>query len=515
MPHISSFDRNQSFFFCIDDFIEPDNSVRIIDAFVDSLNLEELGFVTFDSSSPGQQPYSRFALLKLLLYGYTKGIRSSRKLADACSDSISFMWLVNGISPSKSCICDFVKVNETAIQNTFKLFVRFLLFADFIDAKIDVIDGTKIRAQNSRNKYFSIKKIDNTISYFNSQIKHFTSLLKDAQSDAASDPDAAISFNEKISNYKQKIEEFSNLKKKLNDNNLSQITLTDPDSRMMTSHGNSDISYNMQTSVDSKNSLIVTSDVVSDINDTNQLENMLSKSADVLGRVPDNTVADMGYFNTEQIDNCENLGSNVFVKQPKSKNSTNNSDFSIDKFSYDAKRNIYTCPAGKQLKFVRKLSKKKNKSDDKPSIIGYEYFCSDCAGCPYLHDCTSSVNGRRVTRNAYQDTIDRVQKRFKENPEMYTIRKSVVEHPFGTIKRSLGFTYFLRRGLNAVRTEASLICLAYDIKRLANISNIDDIKKKLEEFFLHFRYFFQYLFLFFKKIINSKNEFMIFLIYLF
>lgn len=503
MPRISSFDRNQSVFFCLDNYISSDNPVRIIDAFVDNLNLEDLGFITFKSSAPGQQPYSRFDLLKLLLYGYTNGIRSSRKLAAECLRNLELMWLIGGISPSKSSISDFVKVNELPLQNTFKQFVLFLKFANFVDANVNVIDGTKIRAQNSRNKYYSIKKIDNTIAYFNSQIEHYTSLLKNENSDSNDDSASSISFNEKISNYKQKIQEFSNLKKNMIDNNLAQITLTDPDSRMMTSHGNSDISYNMQTSVDAKNSLIVASDVVSDVNDTNQLENMHQKTTENLGTPPNSTVADMGYFNAEQIANCDAAGSLVFVKRPKSKNATNNSDFSIDKFTFDSIRNIYICPFGKQLKFSRNISKKKNKDDTETSIVGYEYFCSDCASCPHLHDCTSSKDGRRITRNVYQDILDKVQKNFDENPNMYTLRKCVVEHPFGTIKRSLGFTYFLRKGLKAVRTEAALICLAYDFKRLANISKVNEIIQKLEEFFLHFYLFFTNFFQVNKKIINS------------
>ena len=149
--------------FCPDDYIPEDSPVRILDAFVNSLNLEELGYITFASSAPGQQPYSRFDLIKLHLYGYINGIRSSRKLAAECSRNIELMWLINGISPSKSLISDFVKVNETAIQNTFKEFVLFLKFAGFVDNKAIVIDGTKIRAQNSHNKYYSIKKIDSTI----------------------------------------------------------------------------------------------------------------------------------------------------------------------------------------------------------------------------------------------------------------------------------------------------------------------------------------------------------------
>lgn len=496
------FNRNQSILFCLDDYISDNNPVRVIDAFVNGLNLEELGFLTFKSSAPGQQPFSRSDLLKLHIYGYINGIRSSRKLANECIRNIELIWLIGGISPSKSSISDFLKVNELPFQNTFKLFVKFLKFADYVDGVTNVQDGTKIRAQNSRNKYYSINKIDNTISYFDSQIEHYTNLLKNENSDSADESSPAFAFKQKISNYEQKIKEFSALKQNMQQNGLSQITLTDPDSRMMTSHGNSDICYNLQTSVDAKNSLIVATDVVSDVNDTNQLENLHSKTSENLGSVPQATVADMGYFNAEQIANCQAAGSRIFVKHPKSKNATNNSNFSIDKFKFDSAHNCYICPNGKKLNFVRNLTKRKNKNDDKPSIIGFEYFCSDCAGCPYLHQCTSSVDGRRITRNVHQDVLDQVQKNFEENPEMYTLRKCVVEHPFGTIKRSLGYTYFLRKGLSAVRTEAALICLAYDIKRLTNISNVNEIIHKLEDFFLRFIYFFTYFFNYFQKIIS-------------
>ena len=508
MPHISSLNRNQSTIFCLDNYISSDNPVRIIDAFVNKLNLQALGSVTFESSKPGQQPYSRSDLLKLHLYGYISGIRSSRKLSAACHDSLSIIWLIGGITPSKSSITDFIKVNEIPIQNTFKLFVEFLHHANYIDGEATVTDGTKIRAQNSRNRYYSIKKIDNTISYFNSQIEHYTALLKSSDSDSNSSEtsdEEAIHFKEKISNYEKKIDEFTNLKKKMMDNGLSQITLTDPDSRMMTSHGNSDICYNFQTSVDSKNSLIVANDVVSDVNDTNQLQNMHKKTTQNLGFAPKSNIADMGYFNAEQIAFCQANGSQVFVKRPKTKNATNNSSFSIDKFKYVPEENIYICPAGNKLHFSRNLVKRKNKNDSETSILGYEYTCSDCFHCPHFGKCTNSLAGRKITRNYYQDVLDKVQKNFEEKPDMYVLRKCVVEHPFGTIKRSLGYTYFLRRGLKAVRTEAALICLAYDIKRLANIAKVKEIIQKVEEFFLRLYYFFTNFFQFCQNFRQKKS----------
>lgn len=502
MPYISGFDRSQSFLFSLDDFIDENNIVRLIDSFVNFLDLDSLGFITFSPSARGQQPYNRSDLLKLHIYGYINGFRSSRKLALEASRNIELMWLLNNASPAKSCISDFIKDNKDPIKLTFKKFVAFLKFADFVDAKASVIDGTKIRAQNSRNKYYSIKKIDATIDFFNSQIDKYIALLQSTNSSIDSDPSATFPISQKIDNYKSKLQQFNSLKKHMIDNNLSQITLTDPDSRMMTSHGNSDISFNLQTSVDSKHSLIVACDVVNDINDTNQLENMVNKTIQNLNTVPVSSIADMGYFNAEQISNCENLNTNVFVKRPKSKNATLNYDFSIDKFTFLPDKNVYICPAGNLLTFSRNLRKRKSKDDKHSSIIGYEYSCSSCFSCPYFRKCTSSLAGRSISRNFYQDTLDKVQKRFDEHPEMYTLRKCVVEHPFGTIKRSLGFTYFLRRRLESVNVEAALICLAYDLKRLANISNISDICTKMKEFFSSFSTYFSPFSFFSKKLMN-------------
>lgn len=340
MAYISGFDRNQSFLFSLNDFISDNNPVRLIDLFVDLLDLPALGFISHSPSSPGQRPYRSSDLLKLHLYGYVNGIRSSRKLAAECSRNVELMWLLNNVSPAKSCISDFIRLNKSPIHNVFKKFVDFLKFADFVDAKACVIDGSKIRAQNSRNKFFSIKKIDATISFFNSQIDKYISALQSAESSVDSDPDAIISFNQSISHYKDKLAQFHSLKDSMISNSLSQVSITDPDSRMMSSHGNSDISFNLQTSVDSKNSL------------------------------------------------------------------------------------------------------------------------------------------------------------------MYTLRKCVVEHPFGTIKRSLGYTYFLRRGLDSVRAEATLICLAYDIKRVCNIAPFSFLKDKLKEFFLAFPSFFN---LFFSSLLKKQN----------
>ena len=492
MPYLSGFDRNQTFLFSLNDFVDSNSSVRLIDAFVQALNLDELEFKTFSPSARGQQPYDRADLLKLHIYGYVNGIRSSRKLALEASRNVELMWLLNNATPAKSCIADFVKNNKRPIKNTFKKFIDFLKFANFIDAKKVVIDGTKIRAQNSRNKYYSINKIDATISFFNSQMDKYLHELKSAEGSIDVDENAILPIKQKIDHYKDKLDEFNSIKKNMIDNNLSQITITDPDSRMMTSHGNSDISYNMQTSVDSKNSLIVASDVVNDINDTNQLENMVNNSKDNLHQVPDASIADMGYFNAEQIAHCENLGTHVFVKRPKSKNATDISDFSIDKFTFNPDKNTYTCPAAQTLTFSRHLRKRKSKLDKDTSIVGFEYSCSSCYNCPYFGKCTNSFAGRKITRNFYQDILDTVQKRFDDNPNIYTLRKCVVEHPFGTIKRSLGYTYFLRKGLESVKVEATLISLAYDFKRLATISKVPDILKKMREFFSSFYHFLLY-----------------------
>ncbi len=369
MPYISGFDRNQSFLFSLNDFVDPNSLVRLIDSFVSFLNLDELGFITYSPSSRGQQPYNRADLLKLHIYGYCNGIRSSRKLATEATRNIELMWLLNNATPAKSCISDFVKSNKTPIKNTFIRFVDFLKFADFIDAKAAVIDGTKIRAQNSRNKYYSINKIDATISFFTSQIDKYLNDLKNAEASTDYDPNAVLPIQQKIDNYKTKLQEFNSLKKDMIDKKLSQITLTDPDSRMMSSHGNSDISYNLQTSVDSKNSLIVAYDVVNDINDTNQLENMVTKTCENLHCTPEASIADMGYFNAEQIAHCENLSTKVFVKRPKTKNATDNPDFSMDKFTFNSEQNTYTCPAGNTLSFSRYLRKRKSEGDKETSII--------------------------------------------------------------------------------------------------------------------------------------------------
>ena len=502
MPYISGIDRNQMLLFSFNDFVPQDSPVRLIDAFVSHLDLNKLDYITFVPSSRGQQPYDRADLIKLHIYGYMNGIRSSRKLATEASRNLELIWLVNNTCPSKSCISDFVKNNKRPLKNTFKQFIDFLNFAEFIDSKAVCIDGTKIRAQNSRNKYYSTKKIDATISYFNGQMDKYLHNLKSELSSVDVDPNSVLKLKKKINDYEAKLQEYLSTKKNMDDNGLSQVTLTDPDSRMMTSHGNSDISYNLQTSVDSKNSLIVACDVVSDVNDTNQLENMVNKSCENLGTTPESSIADMGYFNAEQISNCEKLGTKVYVKRPKTKNSTNNSTFSVDKFTFNKDTNTYTCPAGKELTFSRNLRKKKNKNDSETSIVGYEYSCSHCSNCPYLDKCTSSSSGRSITRNFYQDTLDVVQQRFEENPEMYTLRKSTVEHPFGTIKRSLGYTYFLRKGLASVNAEAALICLAYNFKRLINLSDFKDIIQKMEMYFSTFHSNFYYFISYNKKIIN-------------
>ena len=225
MPYISGIDRNQMLLFSFNDFVPQDSPVRLIDAFVSHLDLNKLEYITYVPSSRGQQPYDRADLIKLHIYGYMNGIRSSRKLATEASRNIELMWLVNNTCPGKSCISDFVKNNKRPLKNTFKQFIDFLKFSDFIDAKAICIDGTKIRAQNSRNKYYSTKKIDATISYFNGQMDKYLHDLKSELGSVDIDPNAVLKLKNKINDYETKLQEYHATKKDMTDNDFNDFKL--------------------------------------------------------------------------------------------------------------------------------------------------------------------------------------------------------------------------------------------------------------------------------------------------
>lgn len=465
MAYIVGVDRNQTRMITtsLDDFIDKDNSVRVIDAYVETLDLQELGFTEYSSSNRGQPPYRRSDLLKLHIYGYLNKIRSSRALEIEAKRNIELMWLVNCISPDHGTIAGFVQKNKTAFHNVLRNLTLILKGWGLIDGKLIAIDGTKIRAQNSKHNCITQSGLDKKIEYAEAQINaYFMAIEKD---DTSSD-----NFKEKLQIYQSLKEQYIEQKRELKDEGLEQKSLTDTDSRRMKNNGSLDICYNIQSVVDSKNHFVIDISTTNDINDQNQLYVMAKDATELLDVETPTVIADTGYYNGAEIKNCIDDGMNVLIKKAKANNSTKDNEFRKEKFSYNKEHDTYICPAGNELSFFENTSKNGMKYR--------KYKCAACNSCKYKKACTSSKNGRTIQRWEHEDILEAVCRDTQNNNNIYKQRRCIVEHPFGTVKRTLGYSFFLRRQMDNVDAEASSMFIAYNFKRLLSMFSTEELIKK-------------------------------------
>lgn len=465
MAYIVGLDRNQTRMITtsLDDLIDPDNSVRVIDAYVEALNLQDLGFAEYSGSNRGQSPYRRSDLLKLHIYGYLNKIRSSRALEVEAKRNIELMWLINSITPDHGTIAGFVQKNKVAFHNTLRNLTLILKGWGLIDGKLVAVDGTKIKAQNSKHNCITQSSLDKKIEYAEAQINVY--LMAMQKEDTGEEH-----FAEKLQAYQALKEQYLVQKQELENESLEQKSLTDPDSRRMKNNGSLDICYNVQSVVDAQNHFVIDISTTNDINDQNQLYEMAKDATDLLESENSIILADTGYYNGTEIKKCIDAGMKVYIKKARANNSTKDDEFRKEKFLYDKEQDIYICPTGNILSFFENTSKN--------GIKYRRYKCSECNSCKYKNVCTSSSRGRTLQRWEHEDILDAVRQDTLNNNDVYKQRKCIVEHPFGTIKRTLGYSFFLRRQIDNVDAEASSMFIAYNIKRLLSMFSTKELIKK-------------------------------------
>ena len=465
MAYIVGLDRNQTRMITtsLDDLIDPDNSVRVIDAYVEALNLQDLGFAEYSGANRGQSPYRRSDLLKLHIYGYLNKIRSSRALEVEAKRNIELMWLINSITPDHGTIAGFVQKNKVAFHNTLRNLTLILKGWGLIDGKLVAVDGTKIKAQNSKHNCITQSGLDKKIEYAEAQINVY--LMAMQKEDTGEEH-----FAEKLQAYQALKEQYLVQKQELENESLEQKSLTDPDSRRMKNNGSLDICYNVQSVVDAQNHFVIDISTTNDINDQNQLYEMAKDATDLLESENSIILADTGYYNGTEIKKCIDAGMKVYIKKARANNSTKDDEFRKEKFLYDKEQDIYICPTGNILSFFENTSKN--------GIKYRRYKCSECNSCKYKNVCTSSSRGRTLQRWEHEDILDAVRQDTLNNNDVYKQRKCIVEHPFGTIKRTLGYSFFLRRQIDNVDAEASSMFIAYNIKRLLSMFSTKELIKK-------------------------------------
>jgi len=467
MAYIVGVDRNQIRMVTtsLDDLIDRDNSVRVIDAYVESLDLQELGFTEYSGSNRGQSPYRRSDLLKLHIYGYLNKIRSSRALEVEAKRNIELMWLINSITPDHGTIAGFVQKNQEAFHNTLRNLTLILKGWGLIDGKLVAIDGTKIRAQNSKHNCITQSGLDKKIEYAEAQINTYLMAMEKEDTSNAE-------LKEKLQKYQDLKEQYLSQKQELKNEGLEQKSLTDTDSRRMKNNGSLDICYNVQSVVDAQNHFVIDISTTNDINDQNQLYVMAKDATDLLNIENSTVIADTGYYNGTEIKNCIDDGMKVFIKKARANNSTKDNEFRKEKFLYNKEQDIYICPAGNKLFFFENTSKNR--------IKYRRYKCSDCNSCKYKNACTSSASGRTIQRWEHEDVLESVCQDTLDNNDIYKQRRCIVEHPFGTVKRTLGYSFFLRRQIDNVDAEASSMFIAYNFKRLLSMFSTQELIKKFE-----------------------------------
>ena len=466
--YVKGIDKNQMSFglLSLDDMVGGDNSVRAIDAIVDTMDISKYQFIHSTPSRTGRPPHDPVRMFKLYLYCYFEKIRSSRCIEKECSRNIEAMWLMEQIVPDHKCISEFRRQNKVAIKAAFSDFMMICDALDLLGKNLAVIDGSKFRANNARKRHVTIPKIDKKLKYFHMKLdEYLCDLDENDENHEKSDK------SERVENTKRKIEELETLKKDMKEQGIGELSLTDPDARLMiTANNGHEVSYNVQTAVDGEHDLIIATEVIQTPADQGQLYPMAKQAAKLFESDEENPVtvlADKGYFEGEGIKSCEECSSiTAIVARPEEKG---NDGYQKSKFIYDEENDHYICPQGHIL--YRTGNKKEMEYANRKA----------CKECEYREQCTKSDRGRRIFRSEYEEAIEISVARLSENKELYKRRQMIVEHPFGTIKRSLGYNYFLTRGLENVKTENYLHMLTYNIKRLLNIYSVPVLIRKLEE----------------------------------
>jgi len=442
----------------LDDYVAEDSAVRVIDVFIDELDLSGLGFKT-QANDTGRPAYHPETMLKLFVYGYLNRVHSSRRLEREAQRNVELMWLTGRLAPDFKTIADFRKDNGSAIRlvcHQFVLLCRNLnLFANAFVA----IDGSKFKAVNNRDRNFTRAKMKRRIAEVDASIDRYLQLLAEADRNEPAE-DKSQRLEDKIAALKKEMARLKKAQARMLKAPGQQISLTDPDARSMNHRGSGLVGYNVQTAVDTDHHLIVAHEVTNVGSDRRQLAKMAKRAKTDLNVDELSVVADRGYYRSQEIQACDEAGITAYVPKPQTSGNRARGQFGRAAFRYIAEDDAYECPAGERLAW-------RMKTQDKGRAL-HLYWASNCRQCRIKAQCTSGIR-RKMTRWEHEEVLDRAQARLDRNPDAMRVRRATVEHPFGTLKAWMGSTHFLTRTLDRANTEMSLHVLAYNLKRMMNI----------------------------------------------
>jgi transposase len=463
---VEGVERSQSTLFPeqLEDWIGADNPVRVIDVFVDELDLGELGFDRIEPLATGRPGYHPSVLLKLYIYGYLNRVQSSRRLEREAGRNVEVMWLTGRLVPDHKTIANFRKDNGPAIRNVCARFVTLCRQLELFAEASVAIDGSKFKAVNTRDKNFTRAKMKRRMEQIEESVERYLHQLDSAD---RQEPSVALAtktgrLKDKIATLKEEMQRLQELEVRMLATPDQQISLTDPDARSMATSGRGSgmVGYNVQAAVDTKHHLIVAHEVTNVGTDNAQLSAMAKQSKAALETDALDVVTDRGYFSGKEILACEKAGITVTLPKPLTSGSKANGRFGKQDFVYLADEDVYRCPAGERL--VYRFTNQEN------GLTLRRYWTNACQSCAIKGQCTTGKQ-RRITRWEHEHVLEAVQQRLDEHPEKMRQRRETVEHPFGTIKYWMGYTHFQMKTLKRVSTEMALHVLAYNLKRVMNI----------------------------------------------
>jgi len=473
---VEGMDRGQSTLFpeCMEDWIGQDNPVRVIDVFVDELDLAELGFSGVDPEMTGRPSYHPSALLKLYIYGYLNRVQSSRRLERDAGRNVEVMWLTGRLVPDHKTIADFRKDNGPAIRKVCARFVELCRAMGLLTKASVAIDGSKFKAVNNRDRNFTRAKMERRMEQIEESVARYLQQLDTAD---RQEPSEALKtktsrLKEKIEKLKEQMQRLEILKVKMLATPDQQISLTDPDARSMATSGRGSgvVGYNVQVAADTEHHLIITHEVTNVGTDRSQLAHVSKETKATLEVDKLDVVADRGYFNGEEILACEEAGITVTLPKPMTSNSKAEGRFGKQDFRYVAEDDVYICPAGERLAH--------HYTNEENGLVLRRYWTNTCQSCTIKHSCTTGKE-RRITRWEHEHVLEAVQRRLDEHPEKMRQRRETVEHPFGTIKSWMGSTHFQMKTLKHVGTEMALHVLAYNMKRVMRILGVGGLMEAI------------------------------------
>ena len=457
-------DRHQATLFpeSLDEYIAEDSAVRVMDVFIDDLDISGLGFKT-EPAATGRPGYHPRMMLKLYVYGYLNKVQSSRDLEKEAQRNVELMWLTGRLAPDFKTIADFRKDNGVAIRLVCREFVMLCRKLELFKDAFVAIDGSKFKAVNTRDRNYTKEKMARRLKQIDESIERYLGQIESAdRQDPGRRTDKVDRLQDKILSLKKEMQRLKKLETRMLEAPGEQISLTDPDARSMATSGRGSgvVGYNVQTAVDAKHHLIVAHEVTNIGTDRSQLYNMASQAKEMIDTDHLRVVADRGYFSGEEILACDDASITTYLPRPQTSGNVKKGMFSKRDFIYHDDDDEYECPDGERLEW-------RCESEEKGQTV-HRYWTSACPDCSIKSLCTTDKY-RKITRWEYEEVIEELEARLDHDPGRMRTRRETVEHPFGTIKSWMGSTHFRMKTLPRVSTEMSLHVLAYNLKRVINI----------------------------------------------